>query len=107
MGMNTMRVFLHDKLWQQDPKGFKTRINAFLAIAKRHGIRPMLVFFDSCWDLNPKLGLQHPPIPGVHNSGWVQSPGAAILACQSASKKGSDAHLIISEPCGADQSRFE
>lgn len=80
MGMNTMRVFLHDKLWQQDPKGFKTRINAFLAIAKRHGIRPMLVFFDSCWDPDPKVGAQHPPIPGVHNSGWVQSPGAAILA---------------------------
>src|SRR5437879_6192960 len=22
---------------------------------------------------------QHPPIPGVHNSGWVQSPGADAL----------------------------
>ena len=25
------------------------------------------------------LGRQHPPKPHVHNSGWVQSPGAAIL----------------------------
>jgi hypothetical protein len=33
------------------------------------------VLFDSCWDPDPKLGPQHPPIPGVHNSGWVQSPG--------------------------------
>jgi len=25
------------------------------------------------------LGKQHPPRPGVHNSGWVQSPGAKAL----------------------------
>jgi hypothetical protein len=24
-----------------------------------------------------RLGPRHPPIPGVHNSGWVQSPGGA------------------------------
>jgi len=79
MGMNTMRVFLHDQLWQQDPKGFARRIDTFLAIAHKHGIKPLLVLFDSCWDPNPKLGVQHPPIPGVHNSGWVQSPGTAAL----------------------------
>jgi len=80
IGMNTMRVFLHDKLWEQDAEGFKKRIDQFLAIAAKHGIRPMLVFFDSCWDPDPKLGPQRPPIPGVHNSGWVQSPGRAGLA---------------------------
>lgn len=74
-GMNTMRVFLHDLLWKQDPEGFRRRIDQFLGIAARHGIRPVLVLFDSCWDPDPKLGRQHPPIPGVHNSGWVQSPG--------------------------------
>jgi hypothetical protein len=79
LGMNTMRVFLHDKLWQQDPEGFKKRIDAFLTIASRHHIRPLFVLFDSCWDPNPRLGPQHPPIPGVHNSGWVQSPGAQGL----------------------------
>src|ERR1700693_3351323 len=80
MGMNTMRVFLHDLLWQQDAAGFQKRINEFLAIASRHHIRPMFVLFDSCWDPLPHLGPQHPPTPGVHNSGWVQSPGAAALA---------------------------
>ena len=79
-GMNTMRVFLHDQLWTQDAVGFRKRIDEFLAIAARHKIKPLLVFFDSCWDPNPKLGPQHPPIPGVHNSGWVQSPGRAGLA---------------------------
>ncbi len=80
MGMNTMRVFLHDLLWQQDAVGFQKRINEFLTIAARHHIRPMFVLFDSCWDPSPHLGPQHPPTPGVHNSGWVQSPGAKALA---------------------------
>lgn len=79
LGMNTMRVFLHDLLWEQDPEGFKRRLNVFLTIAARHHIRPIFVLFDSCWDPNPMLGPQHPPIPGVHNSGWVQSPGRAAL----------------------------
>jgi hypothetical protein len=80
IGMNTMRVFLHNLLWEQDPAGFKQRIDMFLTIAARHHIRPMFVLFDSCWEPFPKLGPQHPPIPGVHNSGWVQAPGAAVLA---------------------------
>lgn len=80
IGMNTMRVFLHDLLWQQDPAGFKQRIDQFLTIAAKHHIRPVFVLFDSCWDPDPKLGPQRPPIPGVHNSGWVQSPGRTILA---------------------------
>ncbi len=79
MGMNTMRVFLHDLLWQQDAPGFRKRIDQFLTIASRHHIRPLLVLFDSCWDPLPQLGPQHAPIPGVHNSGWVQSPGAKAL----------------------------
>jgi hypothetical protein len=79
IGMNTMRVFLHDLLWEQDPSGFKKRLNRFLEIADKHKIRPMFVLFDSCWDPFPKLGRQHEPKPGVHNSGWVQSPGAKAL----------------------------
>ncbi len=67
-GMNTMRVFLHDLAWQEDPEGFKRRVDQFLAITARHGIRPVFVLFDSCWDPDPKIGPQHPPIPGVHNT---------------------------------------
>jgi hypothetical protein len=78
LGMNTMRVFLHDLLWKQDAAGLKDRMDKFLAIASRHGIKPIFVLFDSCWDPEPRLGPQRPPIPGVHNSGWVQSPGVAM-----------------------------
>lgn len=79
LGFNTMRVFLHDLLWEQDADGFKKRIDTFLAIAARHHIRPIFVLFDSCWDPNPQLGKQPVPRPGVHNSRWVQSPGAKAL----------------------------
>ncbi|HVI43639.1 MAG TPA: hypothetical protein VM802_02165 [Chitinophaga sp.] len=79
IGFNTLRVFLHDLLWAQDAKGFKNRLDIFLSICARNGIRPMLVFFDSCWDPFPHTGLQHAPVAGVHNSGWVQSPGVDLL----------------------------
>jgi hypothetical protein len=79
LGMNSMRVFLHDLLWKQDAEGFKKRINTFLEICDKHHIRPLLVLFDSVWDPNPQLGKQRAPKPGVHNSGWLQSPGADAL----------------------------
>ncbi len=82
LGMTTMRVFLHDLPWQQDAAGYRERINRFLDIAARHHIKPLLVLFDSCWDPYPKLGPQRNPRPGVHNSGWLQAPGAAALQDQ-------------------------
>ena len=44
----------------------------------------MLVFFDGVWHPKPKLGKQPDPIPYVHNSGWVQSPGTKLLRDTSA-----------------------
>jgi hypothetical protein len=79
IGMNTHRVFLHDLLWQQDSIGFMLRIDKFLEISERYGIKTLLVFFDDVWHPVPKLGKQPEPLPHVHNSGWVQSPGAKIL----------------------------
>jgi hypothetical protein len=79
IGMNTMRVFLHDLLWKQDAAGFSKRLDEFLAICAKHHIRPVLVLFDSVWDPDPKLGPQAAPRPGVHNSRWLQSPGAKAL----------------------------
>jgi hypothetical protein len=76
LGFNTVRVFLHDLLWAQDKEGFARRLAQFVAIAASRGIKPLFVLFDSCWDPFPKLGVQRAPTFGVHNSGWVQSPGA-------------------------------
>lgn len=79
LGMNTVRIFLHDLLWDDDPAGLRRRVDQLLALAAKHNIRPMLVLFDSCWDPTPRLGLPPLPRPGVHNSGWVQSPGKQKL----------------------------
>lgn len=80
LGMNTMRVFLHDLPWQQDAAGFAGRIDTFLTISSKHRIKPLFVLFDSCWNPTPKLGKQPAPTPGVHNSGWVQAPGGPALS---------------------------
>lgn len=79
-GMNTVRVFLHDLLWEQDPEGFKERFGMFLKLADKHHIKTMPVLFDSCWDPKPEPGKQREADPLVHNSGAVQSPGAVALA---------------------------
>jgi hypothetical protein len=79
LGMNSMRVFLHDLVWKDDPEGFKKRIDTFLEICAKHKIRPLFVLFDSVWNPSFKPGKQPTPTPGVHNSGWVQSPGADAL----------------------------
>ena len=75
IGFNTMRVFLHSIAWKQDKEGFKKRMDDFLTIADKHHIQPLFVFFDDCWNKEPKAGRQPEPKPGVHNSGWVQDPG--------------------------------
>ncbi len=80
IGMNTMRVFLHDIPWREDAAGFYERVDRFLAICEKHQIRPLFVIFDGVWHPNPKAGKQPAPIPGLHNSGWVQSPGREFLA---------------------------
>ena len=79
IGMNTMRVFLHDIPWTGDADGFYQRIDQFLAICDRHQIRPLFVIFDGVWNPSPKAGTQPTPVPGLHNSGWMQSPGREIL----------------------------
>ena len=79
IGMNTQRVFLHDLLWEQDSIGFIKRIDQYLTISDKYGIKTMLVFFDGVWHPSPKLGKQPEPLINVHNSGWVQSPGAKLL----------------------------
>jgi hypothetical protein len=79
LGFTSVRVFLHDIVWDQDRKGFLRRMDQFLDIADKHGIGVMFVLFDGVWDPYPKGGKQREPRPHIHNSGWVQNPGADIL----------------------------
>ena len=80
LGFNSVRVFLHNLLWQQDSRAFVKRVDMFLKIADSHHIGVMFVLLDSCWDPYPKLGKQREPRQGLHNSGWVQAPGKEIIS---------------------------
>jgi len=66
-------------LWEQDSLGFLKRLDTYLSLAEKHKIKTMFVLLDDVWHPVPKLGKQPDPIPHVHNSGWVQAPGAGIL----------------------------
>ena len=79
LGMNVHRVYLHNLLWKQDSNGFIDRLNVYLSIADRYELKTIFVLLDDVWHPVPKLGEQPAPIPHLHNSGWVQAPGAAIL----------------------------
>ena len=74
IGMNVMRVYLHDLVHKSDSTGLYKRMDDYLKVAAKHGIKTLFVFFDSCWNDEPKLGKQPYPLPHHHNSGWVESP---------------------------------
>jgi len=82
LGFNTVRIFLHNLVWEENPEAFKDRLDSVLSIADKHHIKAIITFltngtFDD--SMVPKLGKQKTPVPGVHNSGWVQSPGAEVV----------------------------
>lgn len=79
LGFNTLRVYLHDLVWAADQEGFTERIDDFLGIAKRYGMRVVLVLFDDCHRPDPQLGTQPLPVAAVHNSGWKHSPGQKVV----------------------------
>ena len=78
IGFNCMRVYLHHLAWQIDREGFKSRMDQYLGIADKHGIKTIFVFFDDCWNATYEAGKQPDPKPGIHNSGWVRDPGDLI-----------------------------
>jgi len=79
LGFNLVRVYLHDLPWAQEPAGFAGRIGQYLDIAAGRGMRTLFVLFDDCWRDDPRAGAQPAPIPGIHNSGWVKSPGTRAV----------------------------
>ena len=92
IGMNTLRVFLHDLVWKDDKEGLYSRMNEFLTICKKYEIRPWFVFFDDCHAPKAKLGDQPLPVKGYHNSGWVNCPSRE-LALRYAENKASNEEI--------------
>lgn len=76
MGINTFRVWApHYLSWNNNRDVVIQNMSIFLGIAEKYDIKVFFAFFDDCWNPNPKHGPQEAPIPGVHNSRWVQNPG--------------------------------
>lgn len=77
LGFNTVRMYLHNLMWEWDKEGFKSRIDQFLEICDSHGIKVTFTLFTNGGNYNdPKPGRQPDAVPGIHSSQWIQSPGA-------------------------------
>jgi len=85
-GYNNVRVFLQYVVWRDDANGLRQRFDRFLAIAAANEIGVMPILFCDCAfaGREPYVGRQDPPVPGVHNSGWVPSPGLKRVVDRSA-----------------------
>jgi len=66
LGFNSVRIWLQYWSYEHDPSGFLNHVDEFLTIASKHGIRPMLVIFDSCFGISPSAESAEQ---------WVASPG--------------------------------
>ena len=82
-------------VYKNDPDGMIDRMDDFLSICNKHGIRPMFVIFDDCWNPESYYGKQPDPKPGVHNSGWVQDPSVSLRADTTALFMDLEKYVII------------
>jgi len=81
VGFNALRTNLQFLVWADEAAGFRARLDRFLGVASRCGIRAVLCPFDDCAfsGREPYLGPQDDPVPGVHNGGAAASPGRAVV----------------------------
>ena len=82
-GFNCVRVYLHFDIYLKNKDALLANIEDFLTRADKYGIKTEFVFFDDCWNQPDKDILSPayqypPPIPGVHNSRWIVSPGENV-----------------------------
>lgn len=82
LGYNTLRTNLPMVLYEHDATGLTKRVNKFLRIAARCGFVVALVPLDDCEfsGRNPQAGKQPEPIPNLHNSQAIGSPGRKITS---------------------------
>jgi len=82
LGFNSCRVFVQFLVWKNDPAGLKQRLEHFLALADKHHLSATVVLFDDCAfgdppQMEPYLGKQREPIPGMILPSWTPSPGVS------------------------------
>lgn len=81
LGFTALRVNLHYLVWKHDPDGLIERLDWLMAMSDALGLRTVPCFFDDCGfgGFEASYGPQPDPVPGVHNSRAVASPGRAAL----------------------------
>ena len=82
IGLNCLRVVLPFVVWEHDPDAFKKRLDTFLGICDRHGIKVMFALFDDCVFgpiSDPEYGRQPEVVEGWYANGWTPSPGHSIV----------------------------
>lgn len=81
LGFNALRVNLHYLVWKHDRDGLVDRLDWLMTTASDLGLLTVPCFFDDCGfgGSEPIYGPQPDPIPEVHNSRAVASPGRAAL----------------------------
>ena len=81
IGMNAVRTNVHYLVWAHDRDGLMARFDWFVQTAAELGLSVMPVLFDDCGfgGAEPVWGPQPDPVPGIHNSRAVASPGRAAV----------------------------
>lgn len=81
IGYNAIRTNPQFLAWRHDRDGLLARLDEVVGLAATHGLRTVPVLFDDCGfgGLEPAWGRQPNPVPGVHNSRAVASPGRAAV----------------------------
>lgn len=82
IGFNCARVVLPFVVWENEPEGFKRRLEKFLEICRLRSIRVMPALFDDCAFgpiTDPVFGRQPDMVPGLYASGWTPSPGHGMV----------------------------
>ena len=80
VGFNCLRVVLPFVVWEHDPVAFKKRLDTFLGICHKRGIKVMFCIFEDCGELrNPEYGQQPDVLKGAYANAWAASPGDAMV----------------------------
>lgn len=77
IGFNALRTNLPFVVWQQERDALFAHIEAFLGVCQSNNIKVILTLLDDCEfsGETPHYGEQPAPVPGVHNSRALASPG--------------------------------
>ena len=74
LGLNTLRVFLHDLAYVLDKAALLKNIEHFLTTADKNGFKTMFVFFDDCHQTDKDYALDFTPPFAPQQFKWSNSP---------------------------------